>query len=152
MQYVLLDGKKETGTNPSIPVGSVLEVSSHNLVQMNNRWYAITATDADCRGTGGIYDVTDFVNLPLSGEESPAMVEQENLYPIELDGGKNEILSMESCGENLAVFISVNGRMTMRIVNPQTWETEHIVALLGCCLLYTSPLLRLCRPFEPCWD
>lgn len=80
---------------------------------------------------GGIYDVTDFVNLPLSGEESPAMVEQENLYPIELDGGKNEILSMESCGENLAVFISVNGRMTMRIVNPQTWETEHIVALLG---------------------
>lgn len=38
---------------------------------------------------------------------------------------------MESCGENLAVFISVNGRMTMRIVNPQTWETEHIVALLG---------------------
>lgn len=88
MQYVLLDGKKETGTNPSIPVGSVLEVSSHNLVQMNNRWYAITATDADCRGTGGIYDVTDFVNLPLSGEESPAMVEQENLYPIELDGGK----------------------------------------------------------------
>lgn len=55
---------------------------------MNNRWYAITATDADCRGTGGIYDVTDFVNLPLSGEESPAMVEQENLYPIELDGGK----------------------------------------------------------------
>ena len=131
MQYVLLDGKKETGTNPSIPVGSVLEVSSHNLVQMNNRWYAITATDADCRGTGGIYDVTDFVNLPLSGEESPAMVEQENLYPIELDGGKNEILSMESCGENLAVFLSVNGRMTMRIVNPQTWETEHIVALLG---------------------
>lgn len=131
MQYVLLDGKKETGTNPSIPVGSVLEVSSHNLVQMNNRWYAITAADADCRGTGGIYDVTDFVNLPLSGEESPAMVEQENLYPIELDGGKNEILSMESCGENLAVFISVNGRMTMRIVNPQTWETEHIVALLG---------------------
>ena len=131
MQYVLLDGKKETSTNPSIPVGSVLEVSSHNLVQMNNRWYAITATDADCRGTGGIYDVTDFVNLPLSGEESPAMVEQENLYPIELDGGKNEILSMESCGENLAVFLSVNGRMTMRIVNPKTWETEHIVALLG---------------------
>lgn len=38
---------------------------------------------------------------------------------------------MESCGENLAVFLSVNGRMTMRIVNPQTWETEHIVVLLG---------------------
>lgn len=130
VQYVLLDDNKKVGAKPTLPVGSVLETSSHNLVQVNGRWYAVTATDADCRGTGGIYDVTDFVSLPLTGKESPAVVERENLYPIDLDGGKNTILSMELCGENLAVFVSVNGQMTMRMVDPQTWETEHIVALL----------------------
>ncbi len=102
-----------------------------SLVQVGERCYAITVTDAFCRGTGGIYDVTGLVDKYSWSAGESRLYERENLYPVELRGGEVQILSMQACGEKLALFIQVDGGLTLRIVTPGSWRTEQIIALPG---------------------
>lgn len=102
-----------------------------SLVQVGERCYAITVTDAFCRGTGGIYDVTGLVDKHSWSAGESRLYERENLYPVELRGGEVQILSMQACGAKLALFIRVDGSLTLRIVDPASWQTEQIVALPG---------------------
>lgn len=136
VQYPVLEGEKAGVPHIlDLPAGSVLSDAARsgfrNIVRLGERWYAITPTDAFCRGTGGIYDLTEQLGLPDWSDHQPPVTERENLYPIDLEDGSNEIVSIEACGELLAVFIRSNGVLKMHIVNPQTWRMERVVELPG---------------------
>lgn len=101
------------------------------LAQLGERWFTATITDGFCRGTGGIYEMTDVSGVSTSGKGDAPITERKNLYPIDLNGGKTEIVRLEACADQLALFVRVDGALTMRVIDPRTWETVQIIPLPG---------------------
>lgn len=120
--YYAEHGRKTSLMTTSLPLGFFLPVRAEG------REYAATVTDADCRGTGGIYDLTD---MPAPSSAGAETIQKENLFPIDLQGGKVTIISMEACGENLALFTRTDGQMTVYLIDPRTWAATKTISLPG---------------------
>lgn len=98
-------------------------------VQIGEKWYVVTVTDASCRGTGGIYDLTGLAGRNSWSVGETRLYERENLYPVDLKDGEVQLLTMRACGEKLALFVRIDGSLTLRLIDPATWETDQIIAL-----------------------
>lgn len=56
-----------------------------DTVQLDGIRYTVTLTDENCRGTGGIYDMTD---VPDSSSGEAVTIHKKNLFPIDLSEWK----------------------------------------------------------------
>lgn len=99
-----------------------------DTVQLSGNRYTVTLTDENCRGTGGIYELTD---VPTTSSADVITMQKENLFPIDLQDGTVEIVSLEACGEELALFYRQEGELTVRLIDPRTWQTTKTIALPG---------------------
>ena len=99
-----------------------------DTVQLDGIRYTVTLTDENCRGTGGIYDMTD---VPDSSSGEAVTIHKKNLFPIDLQNGKVEIVSLEACGEQLALFLRQEGKLTVQLIDPRTWQATHTISIPG---------------------
>lgn len=99
-----------------------------DTVQLDGIRYTVTLTDENCRGTGGIYDMTD---VPDSSSGEAVTIHKKNLFPIDLQNGKVETVSLEACGEQLALFLRQEGKLTVQLIDPRTWQTTHTISIPG---------------------
>ena len=99
-----------------------------DTVQLDGIRYTVTLTDENCRGTGGIYDMTD---VPDSSSGEAVTIHKKNLFPIDLQNGKVETVSLEACGEQLALFLRQEGKLTVQLIDPRTWQATHTISIPG---------------------
>lgn len=82
-----------------------------NVRYMNGRTYVFTTTGKDCRGFGGVYDITD----ELSNKNSNKDISLKNIAPVDLENGNVQIINMEAAQSKIVYLIVKNNQLLYRV-------------------------------------
>lgn len=94
--------------------------------QAGEKTYIFTRTGADCRGFGGLYDITEALESPagdqpvLPNDSRYYQIELPNLAPIDLEDGNVQIFGMEVVGDRMVFLLLDGGEIVLRWFDPQT--------------------------------